>query len=115
MPDRRKVPDTRSETSSRLLSCILLSDLSDPHGLVPLFGLSERDAMVTERLRAERRHAGERLQNIEALIACIAGNYDEYDRGEISKEVLLETVWSTIQLIDSQTRYDEAAIQNHEP
>lgn len=78
--------------------------------MMPLFGAEQEEVIVIERALAERRLAGERLQNIEALLACLAESYALHDKGEQSREALLEDVWAILKLIESQTRYDEAGM-----
>ena len=88
----------------------LLRNIDAPSGLTPLFGIEQRPQALMERLLAERKVAGERLQNISALLACIEASYDMYARGELTKERLIGDVWETLDVLHSQTAYDEAEL-----
>ena len=92
----------------RALHDVLLNDVERPGGLTPRFGEGERAAVLLERMRAERRIAGEALQTIAALLACSEAALAEYDRGERSIAELIAALRGDIALLALETRYDEA-------
>lgn len=97
------------KTAGRVaLEDMLLKDLRRPAGLTPLFGVAHREAMVVERVLRERRLAGERLQNVSALLSCIEADYAAYGRDQMSKDMLLASVWATLQVLHRQTVLDAA-------
>jgi hypothetical protein len=79
-------------------------------GLTPMLGIDIRDSLVCERQAIERRVAGQKLQSICALLACIEAYYQQLSRGEITRDELVSTVWETIKVIQAQTVYDEAEV-----
>lgn len=102
---------TFPKTSGRMaLEDMLLKDLRRPAGLTPLFGIGEREAVVVERVLHERRLAGERLQNISALLSCIEADYEAYRCGRMSKDRLLASVWATLQVLHRQTVVGDAEV-----
>lgn len=99
------------KTAGRVaLEDMLLKDLRHPSGLTPLFGIGEREGMVVERVLHERRLAGERLQNISALLSCIEADFVAFGRGEMTKDRLLASVWATLQVLHRQTVVGDAEV-----
>ena len=101
------VYEFRTAPGTRRMDEVLLQDLHAQSGLTPLFGIAERDAMILERVLLERRVAAEKLQNIAALLACTEAYYQEFRRGEITRDALMAKVWETLEVLHHQTACTE--------
>ncbi|MEM9248299.1 MAG: hypothetical protein AAGB05_06325 [Pseudomonadota bacterium] len=92
----------------RALHEILLNDLENPPGLTPLFGEAERESVLFERMRTERLLAGQALQNVTALLACMSSNLTEHANGTLTAEQLVEEIDHALRALRAELTYDES-------
>lgn len=92
------------------LSDVLLRDLVTPAGLTPMLGERTRPEVLLEHFVRERRHVGEQLQRMEALMACLAANFEDYTSGRLDKDLLIAEVSTTVHVMAKEMFYDESAV-----
>ncbi|MEQ5870422.1 hypothetical protein J4E08_10995 [Sagittula sp. NFXS13] len=89
------------------MSQVLLRDLVTPADLTPILGKTTRPDVLLEHLIEERTTVGLQLQRIEGLMACLAGDLEEYAGGRMSKDVLISEMSRTVHVMAMEMFYDE--------